>query len=375
VRRAGVFAGVPLRDLGFRYLMQRALPEEAYAFVRDSAATNDFTLDTNAVELMHEWDDAFIDVSPIVTPLLGMEEIPVALAAAAAEAGAVVAQRHRLRRIIPIPGAGADEPGLLLEIEDVASGEVREIATRHVVLAMPPRAISLLAADSLPLTAPGFAQLRDAVAPIRVGKGFLGYERAWWRDLGLESGRAVSDLPLRLTYYFGVESERPGADPNNHAALLMPTYAEREDFDFWMSFRRQGVETAGGAPFQRPEIGTVPEELALPERAVAEMQRQLQLVHGPRARIGEPTMAVMSDWSRDPYGGGYHVWAIGADPWRMGPLARQPAPGTNLSICGEAWSTHQGWSLGALMTAERVLQERLGLAWPEWLPSGVELGP
>jgi hypothetical protein len=83
---------------------------------------------------------------------------------------------------------------------------------------------------------------------------------------------------------------------------------------------------------------------------------------------------LMSDWSQDPYGAGYHMWAVGASAWKLAPVAREPLPGVNLSICGEAWSSHQGWSLGALMTAERTLQDRLGLASPDWLPAGANLG-
>jgi monoamine oxidase len=105
------------------------------------------------------------------------------------------------------------------------------------------------------------------------------------------------------------------------------------------------------------------------------MQRQLRLVHGSDVTIGEPTMAVMADWRRDPFGAGYHVWAAGSTAWEMVPIARQPVPGVNLTICGEAWSSGQGWTRGALMTAERALQERLGLAWPGWLPRDVDLGP
>jgi hypothetical protein len=241
-------------------------------------------------------------------------------------------------------------------------------------MAMPPRAISLLTPDSLPLAAPSFPLLRDALVPITAGKGFLGFEQPWWHKLGVTSGRTVSDLPLKLTYYMGTEGDRPGADPGDQTSLLMPTYAERQTLDFWMSFRRQSQDTPGGAPFQRPEIGIVPAELAMSERAVSEMQRQLRLVHGPEVNISEPTMAVMSDWSQDPYGAGYHMWAVGASAWKVAPVAREPMPGVNLSICGEAWSSHQGWSLGALMTAERTLQERLGLAPPDWLPAGVNLG-
>lgn len=374
IRRSGSFDGVPLYDFSFRYLMQRDLADEAYQFVRDDAPVDDLTLNASAVDLMFDWAADFDEDVPVITPLLGMQEIPRSLVREAEASGVAIHRRHRLRRIVPIADASTDEPGLSLEIEVMPEGRVQQLTARHVILAMPPRAISLLAPDSLPLTAPSFPRLLDAVFPITAGKGFLGYENPWWHKLDLTSGRTISDLPLKLTYYMGTEGDRPGADRNDQASLLMPTYAERQTLDFWMSFRRQTQDSPGGAPFQRPDVGEVPAELALPERAVSEMQRQLRLVHGPEVDIGEPTMAVMSDWSRNPYGAGYHIWSVGASAWQLAPVAREPMPGLNLSICGEAWSSHQGWSLGALMTAERTLQERLGLTQPDWLPSGVSLG-
>lgn len=374
VRQTGDYDGVPLHELGFRYLMQDVLPDEAYLFIRDDSGIEWFSLNGSAVDLMYEWAADFSLETSIVTPLLGMQEIPHTLTRVAEQEGAIIAPRHQLRRISRILDAGNDEPGLRLEFIGADGAPVTWTA-RHVILAMPPRAISLLAADSLPLTVPAFPMLRDALIPIPVGKGFLGYERPWWSELGLSSGRSKSDLPLRLTYYMGTEGDRSGADPNDTTSLLMPTYAEFHNLDYWMSFRRQSPDAPGGAPFQRPEIGFVPDELAMPERAVSEMQRQLQILHGPDVQIGDPTMAVMSDWSRDPFGAGYHFWAAGKSAWELIPMAREPAPGANLSICGEAWSTHQGWSLGALMTAERLMQERFGLAWPAWLPDTVELGP
>jgi lysine 2-monooxygenase len=35
-------------------------------------------------------------------------------------------------------------------------------------------------------------------------------------------------------------------------------------------------------------------------------------------------------------------------------------------ICGEAYSSHQAWVQGALLSAESVLQNSLGMAAPGW---------
>ena len=54
---------------------------------------------------------------------------------------------------------------------------------------------------------------------------------------------------------------------------------------------------------------------------------------------------------------------------------RRPWPGVPVHVVGEASSNGQGWVEGALETAERTLQEQVGLARPRWLPSGAFLGP
>jgi hypothetical protein len=42
-------------------------------------------------------------------------------------------------------------------------------------------------------------------------------------------------------------------------------------------------------------------------------------------------------------------------------------PAVPLHICGDAYSSDQGWTEGAFATAERVVQRHLGIAAPGWL--------
>ena len=50
------------------------------------------------------------------------------------------------------------------------------------------------------------------------------------------------------------------------------------------------------------------------------------------------------------------------------PKIRQPVPGEDVFVCGEAYSINQGWVEGALHTAELMLEEHFGLDRPKWLP-------
>lgn len=56
------------------------------------------------------------------------------------------------------------------------------------------------------------------------------------------------------------------------------------------------------------------------------------------------------------------------------PRIRHPIEGTNLYVCGEAYSDHQGWVEGALQTAEKLLEEYFFLERPSWISLEYFLG-
>ena len=72
------------------------------------------------------------------------------------------------------------------------------------------------------------------------------------------------------------------------------------------------------------------------------------------------------DWSRDPYGGGVHLWNVNVQSEVILDRMTQPVDNFPCYICGEAYSTNQTWAEGALQTAEIVLQKRFGLPKAEW---------
>jgi monoamine oxidase len=376
VRQDGMYDGVPLSSLGFWYLMNLALEQEAYAYVRDAAGYSDYTATVNASELMFNWAVDFAANPTFSTLRDGLQALPLALATGAEAAGAVVHRGHRLRLLTRGEAQGEEAPPFELVFAAGGQSEAMRYRAHHVVLAMPRRAIELLDEDSLIFADASFRDVLQTVRPVPAAKAFLGYEQPWWRSLGITSGRSITDLPIRQTYYFGTEGEQPGADPMNLASLLMATYDDEENAAYWSGFLHQESGTPGSAPFAQADVGPGPRQAELSERAVAELQRQLRLIHGPTAEIGEPTMALFADWGRDPYGGAWHFWNVGAKPWDVVPRMREPIPGLNLSICGEAYSVDQGWINGALLTAEQVVQQRFKLPWPtSWLPSGTRLGP
>jgi monoamine oxidase len=96
-----------------------------------------------------------------------------------------------------------------------------------------------------------------------------------------------------------------------------------------------------------------------------EVHREAQLVMG-RAEAA-PLAARFQDWSVDPYGGGWHYYALGHDGVADSQAMLKPMPDRALFVCGEAYSLAQGWVEGALERAETLLQSHFGLKPPVWL--------
>src|SRR5262249_38985363 len=91
-------------------------------------------------------------------------------------------------------------------------------------------------------------------------------------------------------------------------------------------------------------------------------RRQLSLMHD--LAVPAPIGAMFVDWSRDPYGAGWHAWSPSVDSAAARTEIRSPAKA--LYICGEAYAERHGWVEGALNSAETVVQ-LLGAGRPSWV--------
>jgi monoamine oxidase len=96
-----------------------------------------------------------------------------------------------------------------------------------------------------------------------------------------------------------------------------------------------------------------------------EVHREAQLVIGTTDL--KPLTAYFQNWTIDPYGGGWHYYALGHDGEADAEAMLKPMPDAELYVCGEAYSHAQGWVEGALERTEAVLQRHFGLAPPPWL--------
>lgn len=350
--------GRPLYDYGMDQLVRQALEGDDWQYAHDGSGYLGGFAHVNAAQGIA---DDFVDFADPTyrTPVDGYQALPLALARKFAAAGGHIEMNARLRRL-----DRGDEVGVVLRFE--GKDGPFTVRARHVVLAMPQRALYLLDKESFLFADKRFVADLDTVTPVAALKIHLAYETPWWGKLGLTSGRSTTDLPVRQCLYFGTEKDAVGGEPGNDRSLLVGTYANRGAVGYW-----KRLQTRYPDPY--PSQGQVPAGLECSAAAVAAIQSQLSLIHGIPAPA--PYWAVLRDWTQDPYGGGWHNWKVGVKNWEVMPRIRRPLLDAPVSICGEAYSNADGWVEGALQTAERVLQDQFGLAHPAWLPADANLGP
>lgn len=263
----------------------------------------------------------------------GMQSLAEALADRVVRLGGRIATGVRARAV-------AEGPAVVLE----GAGGTETVAAAAVVLALPRRSLRLLDLRAGPLAGAALAADLDAVVPIPALKVLLAFDRPWWNDLGIHTGKSVTDLPMRECVYF----EAPPL------GLMAACYVDADAVGYWEAL----------------EGPSAPGDPATPEvlRAIV---RHLEAVHG--VPVPPPVWSAVSDWGADPFGAGWHYWREGVPPLAVAARMRAPVPGVPVHVCGEAWSTAQGWIMGSLQTTERVLQEHLGQPEPGWL-DGADLG-
>ena len=374
--------GRPLADWGLWNLLYRVISPEAYAFIHDTGGDDYMLFNWNAVDLINQC--ALFGPGVVAYHLQrGFQQLPLTLADRFKQAGGAVYLGHRLRAfdVDTLPDGA---PGVRLSFEadsagwaKAAAGAPRTVYARALVLAMPRRALELLDATGrvMDVGARGVRRLLTSVSPIRMVKLFLCYPEPWWERLGLRYGRAVTDLPIRQCLYWGTEGEQEGADPANRNALLLASLSDMLEVDFWAGLNdtdRYGRFAPGANAHRRARPGSRdwPTYRARATGAlVDEAHRQLTAIHG-LVDLPRPYDAAFMDWSSDPYGGAGSFWLPGARSWELIPQVAQPVAGVPVYICGEAYSSNQGWVEGALETAELILQRHLRLAPPVWLAEG-----
>ncbi len=345
-RRTWRYKNRLLRDWNGRDLLLQGMSAEELALTQASSGYDDWIESESGLD---ELDYFFIhddESKPFRTIAGGYQRLPLTLAAQAAKLGAGIATKMRLTSLVP------EGARYRLTVRD-SSGRQTALTASRVILALPRRALERI--DDFPEKRADrrFAGLVASVTPIPACKSLLLYHRPWWRDHGIVEGRSITDMPARQFYCLGSETTRlPGEDANGYGVLM--AYSDMTNVATWKHL----VPGADPSGFTKLSGDT-----ALSK----EVHREATLVLGKTDAM--PLAAIFQDWSVDPYGGGWHYYALGRDGLADSAAMLKPLPGRELYVCGEAYSLAQGWVEGALERAETMLQKHFGLRAPQWLRS------
>ena len=373
--RVKVLDGESLYSIGFWNLLDRVLSSEAFQFMSDGGGY--YTNVANSTAVLSLPVDDFAAGVEYRTPVLGYEHLPNRVAEEFERRGGHVARNHELLSIAVEPKktylltfarTETDAAGRTKR----SGGEPITVRAKKVILAMPRRSLERI--DWPAWSDPQARSDLRAVIKQAAFKIFLGYEYPWWRELGLWYGRSITDMPIRQTYYFQTEGEI-GGDPSNTSSLMMVSYNDLGAVPFWKALE-EGEPFGGHAPPGMTLAEPVRKHaFAITRGMVEAAQAQVREIHNQKF-VPAPYSAIYHDWTEDPFGAGWHAWKAGFEFWKVMPRVRHPLASEDIYICGEAYSTNQGWVEGALQTTEHVLRDHFGLAAPGWLtPADYPLGP
>jgi lysine 2-monooxygenase len=371
--------GKYLYEYGLWDLLYLVLSSEAYSYMLDAGGYDTNVANANAVSALPS--DDFTAGTIYRTITRGYDQMPIQAVKTFNDKGGAVYMQHRLLAIerngersrLTFERIRTEEnPDSILRTFHRTATQVT-VDAEQVILAMPRRSLELI--DWAPLRDERVEPVVNSVIKQVAFKLFLGYEYPWWKSLGLEAGRSITDMPLRQIYYFGTEEDSPGGEPGNTNSLMMASYNDLRSVPFWKAF-----ENDPPFPGYRPQsnggldIPPVPRQHLPATTGMVNMaQLMIREIHGTRS-IPAPYSAAYHDWSEDPFGAGWHAWKAGIDFRRMMKAIRHPADDWRVYVCGEAYSVNQGWVEGAYQTAEHVLQDSFRLKPPPWL-GDYDLGP
>lgn len=371
----GPYEGRQVNDMGFWNLLKDQCSEEGYSFLADAGGYYSNTINWNAAEAFENMVGDFTGPNVAYRTIVGgYDQVVTSLANAfAAQPGAGVWLGNRLVRVDPATSGGRRYQ---LTLWNEQAGVAWPVFADAVVLAMPRRSLELLDQDCFLFSPDGGVlptELALQVPSVLLQpsmKILMGFEYPWWRDdFGATAGESVTDLPMRQCYYFG-------EDPDDSHSLFLASYNDMDTVSFWAPLQ-------AGELFEPRPTGLVSDEelepwrgLQAPAAMVAEAMAQVRELHGPQpSPIPDPYVSYCKDWAEDPFGGGYHAWAAGAQVRDVMPFMRSPLGAEEaIHVCGECYSDLQGWIEGALCVAEHMLQDHFGMDWPSWLAKDYYLG-
>ncbi len=345
-------------QLGYWNFLSQVLTNEAYSYMRDAGGYDANVANASTIAQLPVSD--FGPTTEFRTLVKGYQSLPITLAEEFEKDGGGIYMNQRLKSIVKqkdgsyqLTFAATDT----VEYTTIARNNAKEVVVyaKKVILAMPRRSLELIEWNQFQDNK-FLKENIDSVLIQSAFKLFMAYDYPWWRSLNLWFGRSITDLPIRQTYYFGVEGEQPDAkDKKSTKALLMASYNDISNVPFWKGLENDVPYTGNDTSAKEKIDPAPPSEYVATKSMVEEAHRQVMELHNLE-RMDKPYSAIFHDWSGDPYGGGWHEWKAG---YRYDEIIKKmikPVDSDDVFIIGEAYSNNQGWVEGSFETAADMME-------------------
>lgn len=316
---------VPLSQLGLQNVLARTLSREAVQMITDLSGYESDLQNWDAGQAILELSKSG---SEYRVPVEGMSAFHDAMQNDLSRTRTDMRTNRTLRRV--------EHDGKQFRLTFEGSGGAVAVTADQVVLNLPKVPLQQVVEDSPFLQHTVLEQTLSKVEANPLTRIFATYEKPWWTEMGITGGRSLTDLNLGQVYYYGAgeEGKRP----------YVQVYNDGDRSRFW-----EGLQNPG-------DPGVAVRLEAKPQLA-EELHKELEEMHG--RELPKPTGLIYKRWADPFFGAGWHTWNPGTRPRESAEAMVQPLPGLPLFVCGEAFSTAQGWVEGALQTSEQVLQ-RMG---------------
>lgn len=361
--------GKKLYQFGFWNLLYRVLSPEAYVFLKYGSGYDTNVSNGNAAILLPTGEEFSPETSPKKDPKTsneprttkfwtlknGLQSLPLKLKEEFETTyHGIVNINHHLDSIEKVK-KGYKLRFIITATEYVngryATVDTKEevfVLAQYIILAMPRTALEQIKWDQWK-TNDFLKENLDSVLNQPAMKILLAYDYAWWKSLGILYGRSITDLPIRQTLYFTSENDKDPKIIKKKPSLLLASYNDIETIPFWKGL--SDVENDS-------ELFCGPAGYQATKEMVKEANDQIEEMHDFEEMLN-PVAAAFFDWSEKPFGAGWHCWKPNYKFWEIAKKMCHPVPAEKVYICGDAYSLAQGWSEGALETAEQVLTEDL----------------
>ncbi|MEA3039454.1 MAG: hypothetical protein QOE79_1967 [Sphingomonadales bacterium] len=371
-------AGTPIRDIGYWNLLYDQFGDEGFDYSADGTGYTSNVINWNAADAMQANNDYGSSTSYM--RLDGGYSILFETLASKVK-----------KLAAKFPGSGLLFGEQLTSLSEAANnrtlctfskeGQSHEVLADQLFLAMPRRSLELVAAgcsQDYMLNQPAVRYWLDSSIDQPAIKVVMVFDEAWWTSAECAfppqlfvpkgapesqgvGGPSITDLPLRMVYYFG-NNVPGGPGTKGGPYVLLASYDDMNYSGFWRELEISGDYPVPPPVVRQPLDG--PTEVPADSPLTAILLKQLAELHGIALdRIPAPTGVYFQDWGQDPFGAGYHGWSAHYNICQAMDYVRAPYarilgnPDRRTYIIGSCYSFDQAWVEGAFCVAESVLQD------------------